>query len=182
MKLASMSTTIMAICLCLGIQASLAQGPDLGALDIAAIKSIQIHDEKSGYYSEVVLLFQNSSDQALKLRNINFDVRFKEGDKIIPFGTSSLKEIIIPPKSRESSSAGQVGTKLRVKIGPKGEKTIGLLIQLFNIIGNPSNALVMILEGTSEVGTKIEKGWIYHTGMKAELEFVPTIQREILFK
>jgi len=182
MKLASVSTIIMVICLCLGIQTSIAQGPELGALDIVAIKSIQVNDDKSGYYSEVVVVLQNSSVKPLKLKNINFDVRFRERDKIIPFGTAPLKEIIIPPRSEGSSSAGQVNAKLRVKIGPKEKKTIGFLIQLFNIIGNPSNSLVMILEGTGEVGTKIDKGWIYHTGMKAELEFVPTIQREILFK
>jgi len=182
MKLTSMLAVIMVICLGLGIQTSTAQGPDLGALNIAAIKSIQINADESGYYSEVMVLLENSGDKALKLKNVNFDVRFKEKDKIIPFGTAPLKEIIIPSSIKESSSKGKVDAILRVKIGPKDDKTVGLLIQLFNIIGNPSNSLVMILEGTGEVGTKIEKGWIYHTGMKAELEFVPTIQREILFK
>jgi len=41
---------------------------------------------------------------------------------------------------------------------------------------------MVVLEGTGEIGTKVERGWIYYAGMKAELEFIPTIQREILFK
>jgi len=160
----------------------MAQGPDLAALDIIALKSIQLRSDESGFYSEVRVLFQNDSDKAIKFKNANFNITFKDKGENIPFGNSPLNELIIPAKSGEESIGGQTEAVLDIKIGPKDDNTVVLLIKLFNIIGNPSNSLVMILEGTGEVGHKVEKGWIYQTGMRAELEFVPTIQRDILFK
>jgi len=182
MRLANIIAVFMVVSLCLGLQHSMAQGPNLAALDIVAIKSIQLRSDDSGFYSEVKVLFKNDSDKAIKFKNANFDITFKDKGETIPFGNSPLKELVVPPKSGEGTVGGQTEAVLDIKIGPKDDKTVMLLIKLFNIIGNPSNSLIMILEGTGEVGHKIEKGWIYQTGMRAELEFVPTIQREILFK
>ena len=182
MRTFNIVAVFMIFSLCLGLQPSMAQGPDLAALDIVAIKSIQLRSDESGFYSEVKVLFKNDSDKAIKFKNANFDITFKDKGETILFGNSPLKELIVPPKSGEGTVEGQTEVVLNIKIGPKDDKTVGLLIKLFNIIGNPSNSLVMILDGTSEVGHKIDKGWIYQTGMRAELEFIPTIQREILFK
>lgn len=173
------------ICLfvfCFGVQVSLAQGPDLAALDIGAIKSLQVNEEESGYYSNVEVLIQNKGDKPLKLKNTNFEVKFRENKEVLPLGIARIDELIVPPNTGDASGVGEIAVQLNVKIGPKDNKTMGRLIHLFNIVGNPSNSLIMILEGTGEFGAKVENGWIYQTGMKAELEFVPTIQREILFK
>ncbi len=167
---------------CFCVQVSLAQGPDLAALDIGAIKSLQVSEDDSGYYSNVEVLIQNKGNKPLKLKNTNFEVKFREDQKVLPLGIAEIDELIVPPSTEETSSSGEIAVELNVKIGPKDNKTVERLLHLFNIVGNPSNSLIMVLEGTGEFGTKVENGWIYHTGMKAELEFVPTIQREILFK
>ena len=82
MKLTSMLAVIMVICLGLGIQTSTAQGPDLGALNIAAIKSIQINADESGYYSEVMVLLENSNLRLiLNKRDKNrLSINFKGAD------------------------------------------------------------------------------------------------------
>ena len=187
MRLSVMVAGIM-IFLCLGIQTPMAQASDLGALDIAAIKSIQINSDSSDYFMDVVVILENSGDKDLKLRNINFDVKFKEKNQtnvLKPITKAPLTELIIPGKTG-NSEVSQVEAKLHVRLGPKNEETVQTLLQLFNIVGNPSNTIVMILEGVGEVGSKVQhdtkKGWIYQTGLKAELEFMPKIQKEILFK
>ena len=164
------------------VQPSFSQGPDLAALDIAAIKSIQLNSDDSNFYSQIVVILENSSDKDIKFKNANFSIVFKDQGQTIPFGNSPVGELIIPAKGGEGSAGGQAEFSLTLTIGPEDDNTVGTLLKLFNIVGNPSHSLLMVMEGTGEVGHKVEKGWIYQTGIRAELEFTPSIQREILFE
>ena len=182
MGIARVAVAFISFCLLLGIQLVMAQGPDLSALDIYAIKQVQIREYNKRFYSQVKIIFENDSDKAIKLKNADFKVSFRDGGVNIPFGKAPLEELVIPPKAGLGSDPGQVEATLEVMIGPKNNNTVGTIIQLFNIVGNPLSSVVMVLDGIGEVGHKVDKGWVYQTGMRAELEFVPTIQREILFK
>jgi hypothetical protein len=71
----------------------MSQGPDLAALDIYAIKQVQVRQDKTGFYSQVKILFENDSDKAIKLKNANFKITFKEGEATIPFGKAPLNEL-----------------------------------------------------------------------------------------
>jgi hypothetical protein len=183
MKFMTTLATVLAVSLCFGVQTSMAQA-DLGAVSLTAIKSMHIDSEAGRYFADVLVLIQNKSDKTIRLKDYVFDVDFKQGEEITPFGTAPLEEAVINGATGEGegSTPGQYEATLRIDIGPKGSDTMDRLLQLFNVIGDPSNTLNLILEGTGEVGTRLPNGWASQTGIKLELEFVPTIQREVLFK
>jgi len=184
MRVSKMLAVMALICMCFGLQTALAEQPNLGALNIAAIKSMQIYGDASDFYIKVEVILQNSSENDIKLKNTDFDVKFSEknaGETVSTISKAHIDELIIPGKTGEAA-AGETETTLTSKLGPKNMKTTEIIIQLLNIIGNPSNNMIMLLEGTGEAGSKVNNGWIYQTGMKAELEFAPQIQKEILFK
>ena len=174
--------TLLAIaaCVCLVGSAALAQTSVFDALDVQAIKSIRLGAVDSDYTAEILVLFVNEGENPIKLKDLDFNVRFKDGETVISLGKAPLAEIVIPGRG-EDGHPGIVEAKLNMTIGPKNEETFGLMIRLFNIVGNPENTLAMMLDGTGEVGTKTKRGWVYQTGLRAELEFRPTIQREVLF-
>lgn len=183
MKKTKLTVIVAIFCAVFGSQNAVAQtGADLASLDIVAIKEIQVRAEQDGYYATVSVLFQNDSTNPIKLKNTIFEVSFRDDGKIIPFGESNLDEMVIPEKAEGDAEGGQIERVLDLKIGPKNEETTLLLMKLFNLVGNPSNSLVMNLDGKGEVCNNVERGWICQSGISAELEFVPTIQREILFK
>ncbi len=175
----------IAVCLLVGISLAgglaLAQGADVGKLDIQAIKSLQVRVEDRNYVSDAVVIISNGGDKAIRLRNFNFDVQFKGDSATVPFGKAPMKEAVDVPKAVDGK-ASTVTAKIVSVVGPTNDETVGRLIQLFNFVGNPECKLVLVLNGEGEVGIQLEnRGWAYQT-VKLELEFTPTIQREVLFK
>jgi hypothetical protein len=151
-------------------------------LDIKAIKSISIKKTDDAFKANLIVKFSTSSKMELKFRNTNFKITFKDdNDQSIYFG-STKSELFILPASKNGNLTFKE-QKLEVYIGKNDTKTMDRLINIFNIIANPETDFEMIISGTSEVGTKAKRGWIYQGQVEIEnFTFYPTIQREVLFK
>ena len=151
-------------------------------LDIKAIKSINLKKTDEEFRAEVVVQFSTSATAAVKFKEADFVIIFQDGQgEKIHLGTAKPKEIIFP--ASEDGIEHLKDEKLDVYVGKNDINTITRLIKLFNLIGNPDSEFAMILSGSTEVGTKAKRGWIYQGRVELEdFTFHPTIQREVLFK
>ena len=151
-------------------------------LDIKAIKSIKLIPNKEEFRASVVVQFSSLAESALKFKQTDFAITFKDRKgTTIYLGTTQSEELVFP--ASENGKIQLVDEQLNVFVGKNEAETINRLIQLFNLLGDPDAEFEMILSGTTEVGTRTKRGWIYQG--KVELEdfiFNPTIQREVLFK
>ena len=151
-------------------------------IDIKAIKSINFNKTETEFRADVVVQFSTVAKTAMKFRQADFIIIFKDDKgKDIYLGTTHSDEILFP--SSKNGTEKLIETKLDVYVGKNNLKTLTRLIELFNLIGNPNSEFTMILSGTTEVGTKARRGWIYQGRVEIEdFTFHPTIQREVLFK
>jgi len=161
-----------------------AQMAQMDKLDIKAVKKMEFVEKGSDLFAKNTLLFSNSGDAEVKLRNGEFKVSLKSGDKIIPMGVSKIAEMVFPAATKDGDTVrpAELSMEMEMKVGPRNEETTQKLIAMFNVIGDPGSQFTLVLEGTSEVGAKTGKGWVYQKGITVEFEFQPSIQREVLFK
>lgn len=163
-------------CLCM---AGLAHGQaaELQKLDIKAVKSMQVYQDREGFKTRVVVIISNDNATQVRLRNTRFRVQLRnELDMSEPLhlGVARKQEILL-------DQARNLVT-LDVEVGPKNDESMGRIMQLFNLIGNPDNKIGMLLDGDGEAGVKGDRGWIDQTGLKANLQFKPQVQRQVLFE
>ncbi|MCK5718968.1 MAG: hypothetical protein KAH84_03340 [Thiomargarita sp.] len=151
-------------------------------IDIRAIKSIKIKQTDQEFRAEVIVQFSTSAKTELKFKNANFELVFKDGNhQKIYLGNTKPPEITFPASPNGDEKFTE--ELLDVYVGKNELPTIARLIQLFNLIGNPDSAFEMILSGTTEIGIRAKRGWIYQGEIEIEdFVFYPTIQREVLFK
>ncbi|MDM8567426.1 hypothetical protein QUF74_17475 [Candidatus Halobeggiatoa sp. HSG11] len=151
-------------------------------LDIKAIKSINLIQTDKKFRAFIVVQFSSSAPIAMKFKRSNFMINFQDDRGADVFlGTTQPKEILFP--ASENNVASLTEKKLEVFVGENNINTINRLMNLFNLIGNPDSEFAMILSGTTEVGTKTKRGWLYQGQVEIEdFVFYPTIQREVLFK
>ncbi|NJO16619.1 MAG: hypothetical protein HC877_13010 [Thioploca sp.] len=151
-------------------------------IDIKAIKSINLQKVNNEFKAEVVVQFSTSAEAAVKFKQADFVITFTNGkDQKIHLGTTQPAEILFP--ASDSGHEELTETKLEVLVGEDNLETINRLVKLFNLIGNPNSEFAMILTGSTEVGVKAKRGWIYQGRVQLEdFTFHPTIQREVLFK
>jgi len=96
-------------------------------------------------------------------------------------GTTQYEELVFPASEDGNEKLNE--EILDVYVGKNEADTITRLIKLFNLIANPDSEFEMILSGTTIVGTRARRGWIYQGSIEIEdFVFYPTIQREVLFK
>jgi len=176
-KLAIVAIAFAGICVL--TQGAFAQMDKIANLDIKAIQKLQFEEKGKDLIARNVLVFSNAGDSEVKLRNATFKVSLKSGDKTIPMGEGLVEELVLPAGTAEEPA--ELTKEMVLTVGPKNDETVSRLIALFNVIGDPTSKFTMILEGTSEVGFKGARGWIYQKGITVELEFQPSIQREVLF-
>ena len=151
-------------------------------LDIKAIKSIHLIQIEEKFRAFIVVQFSSLAPIEMKFKHSRFMINFQDDRGAEVFlGTTQPEEILFP--ASENGVASLMEKKLEVFVGENHINTINRLMNLFNLIGNPDSEFAMILSGTTEVGTKTKRGWLYQG--KIEIEdfiFYPTIQREVLFK
>ena len=92
------------------------------------------------------------------------------------------KEIELPAES--NGKAGSVVHRFVVYAGPNTESTFLRLMRIMNLIGDPNSRFKMLVNGTSEMGLKLPRGWVFEPGRKFEVdfEFTPAYERKVLFK
>ncbi|MCK5876243.1 MAG: hypothetical protein KAG43_01310 [Candidatus Marithrix sp.] len=151
-------------------------------LDIKAIKSIKLIQTEKKFRVFIVVQFSNSAIIDMKFKRSNFTINFQDDRGADVFlGTTQPKEIFF--SASENGIASLTEKKLEVFVGENNIDTINRLMNLFNLIGNPDSEFAMLLSGTTEVGTRTKRGWLYQGQIKIEdFRFYPTIQREVLFK
>ncbi|HHB93263.1 MAG TPA: hypothetical protein ENK59_08650 [Thioploca sp.] len=151
-------------------------------LDIKAIKSIHLIKLENKFRAFIVVQFSSSASITIKFKNSNFIINFQDDRGADVFLGKTQPEMILFPAS-ENGIDSLIEKKLEVFVGDDNLDTINRLMNLFNLIGNPDSEFAMILSGTTEVGTKTKRGWLYQGQVKIEdFIFYPTIQREVLFK
>lgn len=151
-------------------------------LNIKAIKSINLIKTNEEFRASVVVQFSTTAQVALKFKKADFTIIFK-GDKgtEIYLGATQSEELLFP--ASETGREKLIEEKLDIFVGKNDADTMTRLIQLFNLLGNPDSEFEMILSGTTEIGTRAKRGWIYQGRIEIEdFIFYPTIQREVLFK
>ncbi len=151
-------------------------------LDIKAIKSINLIQTEEEFRATVVVQFSTSADTAFKFKKANFTITFKDSNGTeINLGTTQYEELVFPASEDGNEKLNE--ERLDVYVGKNEADTITRLIKLFNLIANPDSEFEMILSGTTIVGTRARRGWIYQGSIEIEdFVFYPTIQREVLFK
>ncbi len=151
-------------------------------IDIKAIKSINLNQTDEEFRAVVIVQFSTAAEVALKFRKANFVITFKndKGTEIY-LGTTQPETIFFP--ACENGTEKLIEEELDVYVGKNDLDTISRLISMFNLIGNPNSGFAMILSGTTEIGSKARRGWLYQGRIEIEdFTFHPTIQREVLFK
>jgi len=146
-------------------------------LDITAIKMLQVgkSDGVGTYPATIHILVDNKNEHGIRLINGNFDIEFHDdrpnGDHL-SIGKAPIK--------LEEINGNE--TKFVILSVPK--ISIEKIVRMINIIGNPENKLRMTLNGDSEVGLQVGRGWATEKGRKytVELNWQPQVQREVLMK
>jgi len=161
-------------------QGAFAQMEKIGDIDIKAIKKMQFVEQGTNLMAKNVIVFSNCGDSEVKLRNCDYKVSLKTDGGTIKMGKGTFEELVLPAGTADAPS--ETTEEALLTVGPMNTETIQRLIALFNVIGDPAKKFTMVLEGTSEVGLKGKRGWIYQKGITVELEFQPSIQREVLFE
>lgn len=174
-----------AFCLCCAVYAAV-DTDTIGKLDMVSINKMQMRESDSAYILDVEVTFENKGQDALKLRNgvfqTSIDTKEKDQDVKLDLGGTTVDEIVIPG-AKTRKTPGTVTKMVSITMGPKDSATIAKLFRLWNVLGNPSAAMVMVLKGTAEIGVQIPKGWAFEQGKsyEVELHFLPTVQRKVLF-
>lgn len=186
-----------------------------GGIDLAekvrfsAIKSIQYQRRNNSFEAEVQIIFENSSDRNIRIRNGNFTVGVKRTKasplwpvppETVPveeeLGKGTIEQVILPAaggkaNSTESPAAGalsdgknvsQTKVAMRITLGRESEPTLERLMRVNNILGDPDSGLRMTLRGEAEFGAQTPNGWISHKNVSVELEFKPRVTNEVLIE
>jgi hypothetical protein len=186
-----------------------------GGIDLAekvrfsAIKSIQYNRRNNSFEAEVQIIFENSSDRNIRIRNGNFAVGVKRTKasplwpvppETVPveeeLGKGTIEQVVLPAaggkaNSTESPAAGalsegknisQTKVTMRITLGRESEPTLERLMRVNNILGDPDSGLRMTLRGEAEFGAQTPNGWISHKNVSVELEFKPRVTNEVLIE
>ena len=175
----------------------------------SAIKSIQYHRRNNSFEAEVQIIFENSSDRNIRIRNGNFTVGVKRTKasslwpvppETVPveeeLGKGTIEQVVLPAaggkaNSTESPAAGpladgknvsQTKVIMRITLGRESEPTLERLMRVNNILGDPDSGLRMTLRGEAEFGAQTPNGWISHKNVSVELEFKPRVTNEVLIE
>jgi hypothetical protein len=155
-------------------------------ISIASVNKVQVIETDSEYLLQVDIAFENKNPEAIKLRNAKFhsiiESKGKSTDLTIDIGDTTIDELEIPGAANKKTP-GQVVKTVTITLGSKNQDSVSKMIKLWNILGNPTAPMTLVLKGSSEFGTKLPNGWVFEQGKtyEVELRFVPTVQRRVLF-
>ncbi len=69
-----------------------------------------------------------------------------------------------------------------VEAGDKSQETLKRLFAVFNAVSNPAIVPTVFLTGTSDVGFRDRRGWIYENEFEIDFMFRPEVKRRFLMK
>ncbi len=177
----------LAVAVLLSGQSTFAQQDELAKLDMYAIKSIRV-EKKDHVMATVTVVFKNQSGHKLRLRNGDLKVIIDEKKQdqkkktSLILGDAKIEDFTIDSaKDPENPCVKELD--VNVDMGPTNdEKTFQRLIDLVNLMCDPSREITLTLKGKTTVGVAHPRGWVDKHSYSFDLKWTPTIQREILLK
>ncbi len=197
MRKGFVAAIVFVLCAVFMVGSVWAQREALNSLNFRAVKKVTISKKTDGFWADVLVELENKSDLKFRLRDFTYDLFFQyeprkpegesqsksadmDGDKL-KFGRAEVKMVKIPQASAGTPSVTLM--ELKVFIGENNDETVKKILGFMSLVGNPGEiVLYAILHGTGEIGTELDKGWVYQGNMKLELELRPRIQREVLLE
>jgi hypothetical protein len=168
-------------------QTTFAEGIDLANLDMVSIKSISI-EKKDRLIALVTLVMKNSSGLKLRLKNADLKVIIEEqkGDQdkksTVHLGDAKVDSFEID-SAKDPQTPTLKNFPVNVDLGPiTEEKTMQRLIDLTNMVCDPSRQISIVLKGKTVAGVANPRGWVDRENYSFELKWHPSIQREILLQ
>ncbi len=151
-------------------------------VDIPYVNKLQVIREPTGYFMRVTVTLQNKNEFKLKFRDAKFKVRFEGAGAGVRAGTTEVDSQEV--RGRVGDMPGKDEMVLNVYAGPNNSETLGRLLAIVNIIGNPDVKPRMYVEGTSELGLELTRGWVFEEGKRfdVQLRFEPQFQRDVFLK
>jgi hypothetical protein len=151
----------------------------LGSISVVSIDRMSLTNNGSAYMVVVEITFKNQNADPIRFRNANFDVSLNSlhpdgTNELVHLGPSKLAEVVLP--------IGSTNATFNIQMGPTNDGTTARLLQLFNAVGDPSNKVSLLLQGSSALDLKNLYGWIGDDKLwHVDLTFNPNIQRPVLF-
>jgi len=148
----------------------------INAIDITALKSLQVEATGGQLVAHTVVRFKNGSDQNVIMSGSNLDVVFTARGQKVDLGKAS-------PDKLEFPKGQEVEYPIDVQVGPEDSKSYARILALTNLIGDPANMITMQLSGTLKIGGKIpEKKRQFLQAVEGEVSFQAKVQREVLME
>ena len=105
----------------------------------------------------------------------DLDLRIKRYLEEIPLGKAETLDLEVPANTTTDLT-------LMVEAGDKGQETLKRLFAVFNAVSNPAIVPTVFLAGTSDVGFRDRRGWIYENEFEIDFMFRPEVKRRFLMK
>ena len=111
----------------------------------------------------------------IRLRKADLDLRIKRYLEDIPLGKAATLDLEVPANTTTDVT-------LMVEAGDKGQETLKRLFAVFNTVSNPAIVPTVFLAGTSDVGFRDRRGWVYENKFEIDFMFRPEVKRRFLMK
>jgi len=152
-------------------------------LDISAVKSLQVRKSGNNYYLDMVVQMRNTNERDVKLRKCDFAVKFGSNTySPLYIGKTTPQEIVI--NSAPTDSAPSTDVNLQIGLGSKQSKVLGTLTYVMNVVGNPTDTPVIILDGSANASIQVNRGWADEPDKVriSDWKYSPKVQKELLLE
>ena len=144
-------------------------------IEITALRSLQIAQSNDLYYIQVIVELRNRNPYSIRLRNAELNLRIKRYLEEIPLGKAASVDLEMPGNTTTDLT-------LMVEAGDKSQETLKRLFAVFNAVSNPAVVPTVFLAGTSDVGFRDRRGWVYENKFEIDFMFRPEVKRRFLMK
>lgn len=155
----------------------------LDKLDITAVRSMQVRSSGNSYYLDLVVQMRNTNDRDIMLKNCNFSVKLGS-DKYSPRFIGNARPSEIEMRSAIAENAPSTDVNLQIGLGSKQGQVLDTLTYVMNIVGNPSNQSIVILDGDANAAVRVKRGWADEPNRVpiSGWEWSPRLQKELLME
>jgi len=153
-------------------------------IHLGNITDMKLRKNNETYSADVTMIFRNSSNKDLKLKDCRFDLSFAlKNSETIRIGTV-IKDEIILTKSVNSSPSKQ-NVFLSANIGNDIRKLHLAIIssdEMNALLTDPAPKLTLRIVGGFDAGMKSDLGWTYQKGLKINWLITSEVPRKALIR
>lgn len=160
----------------------------LGRIDVASIQNPRVESSDAGYVLKLEVMLRNGNPEAIKLRNAVFMVSIdsQKGTVLshLNIGTARICELVVPGILNQNDVRGVAAVEIKIEAGPKNETTSTRLFEILNLLADSDGAKSITLQGTSEIGLQLPRGWAFEVGKRYEVDlgYEPKVSRSLALK